>query len=273
MEFDPHPLDHRGRLWALALAWGGILLLAAFWLLHQPFSIGTYVGGLLIGVGAVAWGVVLYRLWAISRLRYRVDRNGLHIPWGATTFVLPMRSITDVHPPGTLPLRLARAWWRWPAPYVGQWTIDGRPLYVFATRPFAAMWFLCSPNACVGITPKDGDALLAALDRRRRLGPTRELPMEWVYPRLIRFSLWQDTTALTALISGALLLLLLWGEVAIRTPMIGVLQVARVVTLLLLGDILLGAFFYTRERVLALTLWWTGVFIVATFLVHLWVGA
>ena len=72
---------------------------------------------------------------------------------------------------------------------------------------------------------------------------------------------------------GALLLVVLWGEVSIRAPLIGVQQVAQVVTLLVLGDWVLGAMLYRRERLAALVLWWTGALMVAAFLVHLWVGA
>jgi len=272
MESKALPLPH-ARGWGLiALLWLLLLLLGGAWIKGQAFTLGTYLIGLGLGGATLAWLGYLYRLYALIRLRYRVDRNGLYVRWGLGTFVLPMRYIHDVQRPGVR-AHLSRRWWRLPAPFVGEWILGKRRLVTFSTRPLDRMWFFCGPDLCLGISPADGEAFLAALRQRRRLGATRELAPGWQYPSLLHARLFQDGVALTTLLGSALLLLLLWGAAAARSSLIEVVRTTRMVTFLAAVDGGLGALFYRRERFPALIIWWTGAAVVAIFLVHLWVGS
>lgn len=270
--FEAAPLPKRNTLGVLALLWGLGLLLGARLLLTRPFDLTTYGLGLLWGLLFLAWVLFTYRLWALSRLTYWVDRNGLYVRWGWSTFVFPMTAMDTVHEPG-LPVPVRGRWWDWPARYVGTWQWGDKRLHLYSTLPPERAWFLCGPQACLGISPREGKALVEALNRRRRLGPTRLLSEGRVYPRWLRARFWQDSPALAFLAAGLLLLLLLWGEVAARPAIAPVHRTARVATLILGGDWLLGARLYRRERVLALTLWGAGAMLLAVLLIHLWTGS
>lgn len=271
LKFDPLPAKNRGLLWGGVVLGAGVLIALGWYTVHRPFSFTAYLLGLGWFLLAVLWVVYTYRVWALERLRYEVDRNGLYVRWGWATFTLPMPMMEEVHPPG-LSLSLPQRWWQWPASYVGRWDVGEKKLFLFSSRPVEEMWFFCGPQVCVGVSPQDGQGLVKALNDRRRLGLTREHTLGWRYPSLLQHAFWQDTVALIALASGLLLLIALWGEVASRSMYPILRRTATVATLLLLGDWLLGWSLYRRERVLALTLWWTGSALLLVFLIHLWTG-
>ncbi len=247
-----------------------LLIALVIWWSHRAFSLVTYLGWLLLGGAVIVGGVYTYRVWSLERLRYSLDRDGVYVRWGEAIFVFPMRYAKSVYygpPPGSpSPSR-----WMWPASYVWLGEHEGKQWYIFASVPWEQGVFLCGDKVCLGITPADGREFLRAINARRSLGVNRPLALGWRLPRIARWRVWQDSVALSGWIAGIILLVLLWGEAAIRLNLPRILWMARLGSFILLVDWVLGMVVYPRERLAGVILWWGGSFILALLLIGLWV--
>lgn len=272
MSFSVTPAPYRRWAWSglgLAVALD-VLWAAALW--QRPLSRPTYAAWVLWAVWGLAVIVYAYRCWALDRLAYHVDRNGVYIRWGHSTFVVPMVLLREVHPPGTDTPHFPLRWWRWPALYVGPEVDQGREWHFFATVPPAEQWILCGDRICIGLSPENSQALVVALDRRRALGPNRSLRLGWQRPGLWRWRLWEDSSALFGLLANGLVMLLLWGESVSRAGEFHARVLVTVTTSLVLGNLLLGGFLYRHHRFPTLVLWWVSVFLQVVILMTFWVG-
>ncbi len=266
----PHP--RRFWLW-LGVAGGGLVLAGVFLLLARAdFSPRVYVGWLVWGAALILFAMYAYRVWALDRLRYTVTRDALRIRWGVSTFVVPMAEVGAVRNGRVEGAPDGGAWWRWPALYVGRDEAQPREWILFSTCPPEQTVYLCGPRLCVGLSPQDSARFVEAINRRRALGPNRSLAIGWEHPRVVRWRLWQDSWALAGLLVSLVMVILLWGEAAMRPEFPRMMRLARLGTLLLLLNWAWGALLYVRERVLALALWWGGSLVLVILLLGLWMG-
>jgi len=272
MTFDALPARYQKWAWLGFLGASTVAVAGGLLLVHQSLTLLTYTAWIAWGLwvlGVVFYG---YRLWALHRLAYHVNRDGVYVRWGHSTFVLPMAEMHSVHPPGEKPLDFPARWWRWPALYVGEELASGRRVRCFATVPVDQQWLLCGDTACLGVSPRDGQRLLLEMNRRRGLGPNRSLASGWRRPRLWRWRFWEDGTAVLSLLANALVLVLLWGEATARGRE-GQAQLLVGMTTLLVGlNVLLGILFYRRHRFLTLILWSSAVIVQLIILLRFWVG-
>ena len=269
--FPSRPFPHRRYMWAGVLLFWPLLIAFALWWARRPFSLITYLGWLFFGVMFIGGIWYTYRVWALERLAYSVNRDGVYIRWGGATFVLPMRYIEDVFhglPQGEGPVPSR---WMWPAIFTWFGEHGGKRWYIFASAPWSHVLFLCGQDVCVGLSPRDEAAFIRAVNERRQLGPNRDLSLGWRLPLVARWRIWQDSVALVAWASGIILLTLLWGEAAIRLDMPRILWMARLGSFVYLVDWILGIFLYRRERLAGVILWWGGSAVLALLLIGLWV--
>lgn len=271
MTFKPVP--HRGG-WIL-LGLSALLLILALWFsaiaAARPLSASLFWWSLtaLICLGLGLY--LLYRAIALFMLGYHIDRNGLKILAGPLTYCIPMRDIEAVVPiestsadtsglPGRLP-----AWWLWG---------------LGARRNFApadTQQTLMVQTAQVSwlIAPLRRHEFVRAWELRRPLGPTQVWPARVERWFFFNWDLWFDD--LTWRLAGgafALNLVVLGGALsaypswpaqflvnvnafAATLPLTReqLLWLPLGASLVLLINLLLGAYWYFRDVMLAYTLW------------------
>ncbi|NUQ38267.1 MAG: DUF1648 domain-containing protein [Caldilineales bacterium] len=215
MAFRPLPFPHRRLAWLLAL----ILALLASALLAQ--ALRTPPGPSLVILLALAglvgglFTLLLFRLLALERLDYWVERDAIRVHWAGDSFTLPLHLIEHVQPAAADAAR--PQWWRWPALWaVSPWTRG--PETAFATRGPAQCLALITPTHTYLLSPQDGPGFMAAVAARQQLGPARALrpAVQRAGMRLHWF--WRDPLAPWLIMGGLGLSLLLFALLIWRFP-------------------------------------------------------
>ncbi len=159
----------------------------------------------------VAIARLVYPLWGLFSLRYRVARDGIAIRWASTTQIIPMQAITHILSGRPYAGRLRGL--RWPGQEVGRTAVatdDGqiRPTLVYATTGPESQLLIVTPDLAYAISPADRAAFLAEFQTRRRLGPVQSLRQETAHAPWLGLSLWQDGLTVRLLATALLLVAL-----------------------------------------------------------------
>jgi hypothetical protein len=277
-----------GVLAAGAIVLGNLLATQGALSLQQPLSVRALglVGAILLDLVFVA----LLAYWSVAalRLRYRLDRNGLMIWWGASCLVVPMERIRSIVPGSEVNADGdERAGWQafrglsWAGLRVGHARFsDGRPVRVLSTGPLSESAVVFTPDHAYVVSPRDQAAFIQAWQVRRPLGPTQYWREEEQRSRLLGLSIWRDRMAWTLVGLGLLANLSLHvyltfvfdqlpqmlpvhfnvvgqaDRIASRTEVLRFPQVALVMLVL---DLILGFVTYRRQRVAAYLIWGGGL--------------
>jgi len=265
-----------GAAWLFALAFVIILQLTQKPALLLAFALAV---ALLFDLAALA--VVLYRALTNLWLRYRVDRNGLIIVWGATRLVVPMSAIEAVLPARHLNdlhdvLNAPRCWWQ-PGTHLSSARLpDGREACVRSSLPPADSLAVVTPGRVYLVSPERPDAFVQAWQTRRPLGPTQCWREEQQRTGILALPVWYDRIAWGLLLGTLGAVLFLNGyltfvydrlpptlafhfdvlgrpdRIGQRAELFGLPILAGIMMIL---DVGLGFVIYRRERMAAYLIW------------------
>lgn len=271
-----------------AIGLGSVIALRGGLSFNQPLS------PLVLGLGAallldlVMFALVVYWSIAALQLRYRLNRNGLVIRWGASRLVVPMERIqavtlgTEIGAEEGGPPR-----WRafrgvgWAGLRAGHARLpDNRLARVFTTTSLAQSTIVLTPDSAYVVSPRDPSAFVEAWRVRRPLGPTQYWQEKRQRARLLDIPLWRDRLAWVLVGLGLLANLAMHAyltfvfeqlpaalsfhfgvlgqpdRIASRTE---ILRLPQVALLMLALDLGIGFLVYRRERTAALLIWTGGL--------------
>ena len=256
----------------------GTLLLAGVGLVlakltaRQPIAASMFWFGLgtVVSLGLALY--LLYVSFALIRLQYRLDRNGLRIRWGAGTHIIPIRAIQAIIPGevGSMP---SKRWLLLPLPnwWVGTW----RNVAFYAPSPRQTLVAQTNRGDIV-ISPQDPHAFITAWQRRRPLGPTQSWAFEirrWPFFNLPFWSSPGAKSLVTSIVAVYLVVMAFtlttypsWstnlppdidalGQIETNLSRAQVRQLLNISSILLTINLLLGIIWHRRERMLAYLLW------------------
>ena len=206
-----------------------------------------------------------------------MDRNALVIRWGATTQVVPLESVDAVLSDDQLETITDFRGIIWPGLRVGYGEIEdvGSTLF-FATGSLRKQVVLDTPALAYAISPADRVAFLEVLRHRLNMGPTQTVEQASQQPAFMTWRFWGDRLGFALLVCAVVLLLALFGYMALRYPSLEELQPlhfdtaglpdrwgtrVQVFTLPFIGLLALiangglGFLLYERERSAAYLLW------------------
>jgi len=218
MAFRPFVSRNRWIAWLVAALLLLIILALPIQLLQTHLGPTTVVLFLIFLSMLALLLVVLYRLWALHRLDYWLDRDALRILWAGDRIDIPLPDIQEVE---TNPTGLVQSyrWWSWP---VG-WVQPLRPESVqvsYATRSPQESLALKTSYATFLISPEDSDGFVTALNERHALGPARKLEPTVAEPSYRQHWLIQDRWPLIVMATGLLFGLIFLGMLIWRYPTI-----------------------------------------------------
>jgi len=219
MIFKPPPSPDRWRGLAAAL---GLILLDAIVvrvILNRSVDGLSFLLVLWIPCSLLVIALLAYRTWGAFTLEYWVDRDAVTLVWGPTRQIVPIGQIERVLVgAGASPREPFRPW-HWPYPHRQRVTCAGLGVVnSYATRPLADQIILQTPRESYGLSPRDADGFMDALQTRYALGVARPLHAELRRPPLWTWPLWHDRAALVLVGAGLLGLLLLFGALCFRFP-------------------------------------------------------
>ena len=244
-------------------------------------QVGISLVGFLLALAVVASLFVLillgYWLYGLLWSGYYVDRNALVIRWGATTQVVPLENVDAVLTGDQVEGIMRFRGPLWPGLRVGYGELaDIGPTLFFVTTSLRGQVILTTPALAYALSPADQSAFLETFRHRLSMGPTQSVEQVSQQPAVLTWGFWSDSLGM-ALLSGAVVLLIaLFGFIALRYPSLADFQPlhfdiaglpdrwgtrAQVFTLPFIGLLALiangglGFLLYERERPAAYLLW------------------
>jgi hypothetical protein len=265
------------------LAVVGIVLVRQ--LIHGTFSLLAFGFAVALLLDLAVLCMVVYWSVATLSLRYRLDRNGVIITWGASRLVLAMDRIQAIVPASQVDDELGltavfqgRAW-------SGGWAgcprlADGRVGWLRSNISVACSTVILTPDDAYVVSPQRPGDFIDAWRVRRPLGPTQHWREEEQRTWLLGLPIWNDHLT-WGLMGGALVAaLVLHGYLAFiynrlpealsfhvdlmgQTDRIGqrseILKLPLIALLMLMLDLVLGFAIYRHERVAAYLVWGGGL--------------
>jgi len=217
MRFRP---SKRIGLFVGLLIIGTILAVGAYlWssLKHQGIGLGLFLMALLFGLSLVLLLLWCYWYLELVTLRYSLDRNRLCIDWLSGSDTIPLAAIDSVSWGTNFKLSRGLQGVGWPGYMKGSLLLsDGSELLTHSTEPLERQIVVSAGKLHYGISPKNTEGFMAALNRHRALGALRTEPFHRDRSAWLRFAIWRGRLYWMVLGLGLLLNLALIGWVMHR---------------------------------------------------------
>jgi hypothetical protein len=283
---------------------GGIVLLIAaidgglLWrVIRGPINGLTFVCAFLAFSTLAPLALIAYRIYDLLHLRYEFDRNRLVIATAAVRQIVPMHSVERildgyVHDARDPRLKAQIRGLVWPGCYLGPGYVEGVGLTLFyGVAPPRDQVILMTPSLAYGVSVPDMQAFRDVFSACRELGPTAEVHQESIRAAYADWSIWRDRVAQGVLLGGILVCAVLFAILLFRYPRLpNVLpmhydatgRVDRIAPrreafdLPVIGlitwatNVVLGAIFYRRQRMLSYLAWSGTLVVLVLFLLALW---
>jgi len=266
-----------GLLLLFLSAWIGVTLAQV---LGQPPGATWLVWLFILVLGIVAWVLVAYRLFALWRAAYILERDGVRLRWGLRAEDLPLEAIEWIRPADELGFPLPLPPFTWPGAILGGRTVPELGMVEFLASERDRLLLVATPQRIYAISPEDPRAFLRSFRRVLELGSLSPFAPFSAQPAALLQRVWENTPARWFLLIGLALSLALLtlvsliipsrNEVALGyTPQGQPLPPVPSQRLMLLpilalmayiGDLLVGMYFFRREdgQALAYLLWAVG---------------
>ena len=272
----------------LAFGLGSLIVSIGELSVHRPLPL------LVLGLGAalvlllVILVLVLYWSIAALRLRYRLDRNGLVILWGASRLIVPIECIEGITMGDEFVSQGGESiGWRafqgigWAGLRAGRTRLSDNTLAkVFTTSPLVQSAVVLTSDHAYVVSPRAPDAFIEAWRVRRPLGPTQNWQEEEQRSPLLDLHIWRDRVAWILVGLGLLANLALHiylslvfdqlpamlsfhfdalGQADRIAGRIQILRLPQVALLMLVLNLGLGIILYRRQRIAAYLIWGGGL--------------
>lgn len=252
-----------------------------FWLVFQtPVgpSFAFYAVAFLLTV--LPLPVLVYRLYALNRAHYRLDRNALRLTWGLRVEEIPVSLIEWIRPAQGLVTPLQLPLFRLPGGVLGITHHPDIGEVEFLASEADNLLLVATPHRVYAISPEDAAAFTAIFQRIIEMGSLTSSVVRSEFPSFVVGQAWQNLFARTTWLGGlaANVAALIWVGILSPTPRrvplgfgpggtpLEAVPAAQLILLPFLSLVLfgfgwlMGVFFYRRadQHVLSLVLWVSG---------------
>jgi hypothetical protein len=288
------PPKQRGLVVHIALLI--IFLALAIWAgfnLYNAALDAAFAGFMLLLLAClVILPVLAYRLYALIRAEYSLDRDDLHLVWGMRVEDIPISDVEWLRPASQLPTPLRLPWLRLWGGLLGTTRHPDLGPVEFMASETDGLLLVATARQVFAISPADPAAFVLAFQRTMEMGSLAPGQSYSQYPTFVLSNAWQNPFTRITWLLGTLINIGLFVWVSITLP--GLPQVslgfdslgtpldpvpgAQLILLPLLSAVLFaggwlaGLFFYRRadQHLLANLLWLSGslssvLFLIAVF--------
>ena len=272
----------------LAIAFSLISAFALTVVLQGQVGLYFSLFALLFIVAAIPVPILGYRVYALMRANYFLDRNTLRLVWGLRIEDIPVTDVEWIRPVKGLSAPISLPWFRLPGGILGVTRQPDIGRVEFLASDADNMILVATARQIYGISPEAPSAFLAAFQKTIEMGSLQPAQGHSQYPSFVVVRAWESPLVRFLWMAGAFLNvgLLVWVTVLIpslaRVPLgygatgapLDPVPGAQLILLPLLSAFLFvmglitGLFFFRKPelRVLAVALWISGVFSAAFFL-------
>ena len=237
---------------------------------------------LLFIIAAIPVPIFSYRVYALLRANYFLDRNTLRLVWGLRVEDIPVTDVEWIRPASGLTTPINLPLFRLPGGILGVTRQRDIGRVEFMASDAQNLILVATARQIYGISPEDPAAFLAAFQKTIEMGSLQPTRGSSQYPSFVVVQAWDSSLVRFLWMAGAFLNvgLLVWVTVLIPSltritlgfsstgaPMAPVTG-AQLILLPLLSAFLFviglitGLFFFRKPelRVLAVALWISGAF-------------
>jgi hypothetical protein len=162
--------------------------------------------------------VFLYRLQALSKAGYALERDGIRLKWGLRVEDIPMDQVLWVQTSSQYQGKLPLPFPFWPGAVLGKRKLSNGTPIEFLSADFRRMILIGTSDTVYAISPADPGEFLLAFKRLAELGSLTSIPAHSQLPSFLLARLWADVPARSLVLAGLLLSLLLLGGVVLAVP-------------------------------------------------------
>jgi len=179
----------------------------------------TFVSNLLIALLTfVPIPFLGYRMYALLRADYYIDRDSLAILWGLRVEDIPLTDIEWVRPASDLTRPVSLPRFRLPGSILGTRRHSDLGLVEFIASDTKNLILVATSKRVFAISPRDAAALVRTFARATELGSLIRAEPKSVYPSFVVTQAWENSTARFLWMSGFFLNLGLVIWVGILIP-------------------------------------------------------
>jgi hypothetical protein len=140
---------------------------------------------------AVPIPVLVYRLYALFRSTYELDRNGIRLQWGFRAEDIPMTDVLWVKGAETVDRAITLPRLRWPGAILGSHIEEGLGLLEFIASASDGLILIGTPSKVFAISPVEHNRFFQVFQEMTELGSLAPLPPYSVYPRFLPVDIWR----------------------------------------------------------------------------------
>lgn len=162
--------------------------------------------------------LALYRLYALLRAAYWLERDGLRLRWGLRAEDIPLPEIEWVRRAADLATDLPQPFLSAPGALLGSvQAADLGPVEYMASTTHSLV-LIATPERVYAISPEDPEAFVRAFQRSLEMGSLTPISSASVLPAAYLALLWADRIARWLLVGGFVLAMLLFVLVSLAIP-------------------------------------------------------
>ena len=204
-----------------------------------------------------------YRLYALQRAYYEVNRSLLTIHWGLRTEQIPLGDIQWIRPATDLTAPLPRPRLALPGAYLGIQQIDGLGKVEYLADGEENMLLVATPESIYVISPQESRKLLHTYHRGTELGSLVSAQRQSLQPSFILGKIFDDPLARGLIFTDLILVIgvITWaviimttvgtipfGQPPVPTQSVRVILYPVVAGFIFLIDLITGTFFFRNDN-------------------------
>jgi hypothetical protein len=161
---------------------------------------------------------LFYRLLALHRSAYLLERDGIHLTWGLRGEDIPMDAVMWVGDARDLGYSLPRPFTSLPGSVLGtRYLPDGKPVEFLASTQ-RKLVVIVTPQRAFAISPADSAGFLSSFRRLSEFGSLSPVEARSVFPQVLISRSWTDRWVRILLVAGLVLALALLVWVSLAVP-------------------------------------------------------
>lgn len=161
---------------------------------------------------------LIYRLSALTRATYTLDRDKMTISWGLRVEQIPISDVEWVRP-AELAAPLPKPWLRLPGSVLGTRRHPDLGLIEFLAADAGNLLLVATARRIFAISPADATAFTQAFQRAIEMGSLVSAPSRSIYPSFVVAQAWESLLARYLWLAGLFINvgLLLWVSLMAQT--------------------------------------------------------
>ncbi len=215
-----YPPRRQGLLFHLGAILIFVLIVFSLFTLATNTELGVLFLLYLLGALflAIPIPVLAYRLYALLRATYEIDRDGIRLQWGLRAEDIPMADVLWVKPVEDIDHPINPPRLRWPGAILGSHIEEGLGTLEFIASETEELILISSPTKVFAISPQERDRFLQVFHENIELGSLSPIRPYSVHPRFLPVDIWRLPAARVFLTISIVLSLALFIWVGLVVP-------------------------------------------------------